>query len=152
MDWLGTQRRTTPFYRALYDGIEKYKQGPNHEEKGLHIHRVPTFIFKKKGKEYARIVESPRNDLEKDLAQIALGYASEPNYRAATYLLNLFDSTSMEEIWKDVNNHFAEIWRLTGKDSELNTLGYVLDRSGRKDQALLVFQMNSIIYPHTPSV
>ena len=137
-------------FTALYDGIEKYKQGPNGEEKGLRIHRVPTFIFKKEGKEYARMVEYPRNDLEKDLAQIAVGYASEPNYRAATYLLNLFESTSMEDIWKEVNDHFREVWELTGKDSELNTLGYVLDRSDRKDQALMVFQMNSIIYPYTP--
>jgi len=137
-------------FTALYDGIEQYKQGPNAEEKGLRIHRVPTFIFKENNEEYARIVEFPRNDLEQDLAQIAVGYPSEPNYRAATYLLNLFESTSMEDIWKDIQGHFNEVWELTGKDSELNTLGYVLDRSDRKDQALLVFQMNSIIYPFTP--
>lgn len=137
-------------FTALYDGIEKYKQGPNAEEKGLRIHRVPTFIFKEKGEEYARIVEYPRNDLEQDLAQIAVGYASEPNYRAATYLLNLFENTSLEDIWKDINNHFTEVYHLVGKDSELNTLGYVLDRSGRKAEALIVFQMNSIIYRHTP--
>ncbi|MFT6868082.1 MAG: hypothetical protein ACJA08_002932, partial [Cyclobacteriaceae bacterium] len=38
---------------ALYDGEEKYKQGPNGEEKGKNVHRVPTFIFKKEGEEYA---------------------------------------------------------------------------------------------------
>jgi len=137
-------------FTALYDGIEKYKQGPNQEEKGLNIHRVPTFIFKEKGEEYARIVEFPRNDLEQDLAQIAVGYASEPNYRAATYLLNLFETTSIEDIWKEANKHLSEVYHLVGKDSELNTLGYVLDRSDRKEQALLVFQMNSIIYRYTP--
>ena len=30
---------------ALYNGDEKYKQGPNSEEVGKKIHRVPTFIF-----------------------------------------------------------------------------------------------------------
>ncbi|MCF7568414.1 thioredoxin family protein [Sabulilitoribacter arenilitoris] len=30
---------------------ETYKQSSNHEEKGLNIHRVPTFIFYKNGKE-----------------------------------------------------------------------------------------------------
>jgi len=34
-------------YTVLYDTDERYKQGPNGEEKGMHIHRVPTFIFKK---------------------------------------------------------------------------------------------------------
>ncbi len=61
---------------ALYDAIEgesKYKQGPNGEEKGKNIHRVPTFIFTKNGTEIARIVESPANDLETDLAQICAG-------------------------------------------------------------------------------
>jgi hypothetical protein len=71
-------------FTALYDGEELYKQGPNAEEKGKRIHRGPTFIFKKEGQEYARMVEYPRNDLEKDLAQIAVGYPSEPNYRAAS--------------------------------------------------------------------
>tara|TARA_B110000305_G_scaffold166436_1_gene184047 strand:- start:71 stop:229 length:159 start_codon:yes stop_codon:yes gene_type:complete len=40
-------------YTALYDIDEHYKQGPNGEEKGMQIHRVPTFIFKRNGKEIA---------------------------------------------------------------------------------------------------
>ena len=42
----------------LYDRDEKYKQGPNGEEKGEKIHRVPIFIINRDGKESARIVES----------------------------------------------------------------------------------------------
>jgi len=137
-------------FTALYDGVEKYKQGPNGEEKGLRIHRVPTFIFKEDGEEYARIVEYPRNDLELDVAQIAVGYASEPNYRAATYLLELFESQSMEDIIKDVRNHLNQVNHLVGKDRELNTLGYVFLRSNRIREALLTFQFNTIIYPHSP--
>jgi len=58
---------------ALYNG-EKTKQGPNGEEKGMGIHRVPTFIFEQGGKEIARIVEDPATDFETDIAQIALGF------------------------------------------------------------------------------
>lgn len=137
-------------FTALYSGDEKYKQGPNREEKGLRIHRVPTFIFKEKGEEYARIVEYPRNDLEQDLAQIAVGYASEPNYRAATYLLELFEKESMVDILKDVRTHLNEVNHLVGKDRELNTLGYVFLYSNRTQQALLTFQFNTIIHPHSP--
>ena len=36
-----------------------YKQSPQHEEAGLNIHRVPTVIFYKNGKEVNRIVEHP---------------------------------------------------------------------------------------------
>lgn len=139
-------------FTALYDGVEKYKQGPNQEEQGLRIHRVPTFIFKEEGDEYARIVEYPRNDLEQDVAQIAVGFASEPNYRAATYLLELFEKESMEEIVKDIKKHLNEVNHLVGKDRELNTLGYVFLHSDRTQQALLTFQFNTIIHPHSPRV
>ena len=137
-------------FTALYDGKENYKQGPNREEKGLRIHRVPTFIFKEQGQEYARIVEYPRNDLEQDLAQIAVGYASEPNYRAATYLLNLFEKESMVDIMKDIRTHLNEVNHLVSKDRELNTLGYVFLHSDRTQEALLTFQFNTIIHPHSP--
>lgn len=137
-------------FTALYDGEELYKQGPNGEEKGLQIHRVPTFIFKKEGQEYSRIVESPRNDLEKDLAQIAVGYPSEPNFRAATYLLDLFEKEPMDSVWKNVNFHLGEVYSLVGKEVELNTLGFVFQYSDRMQQALLTFQFNTLIYPYSP--
>ena len=87
-DQLGLDRKKLIF-TALYDIDERYKQGPNGEEKGKQIHRVPNFIFKRDGKEIARIVETPQNDLLTDIGQIALGLPSKPNYRAANYLMNL---------------------------------------------------------------
>ena len=139
-------------FTALYDGEEKYKQGPNGEEKGLLIHRVPTFIFKKEDTEYARLVESPVNDLETDLAQIALGFSSEPNYRAATYLLELFEAESLDSIYKNVQTHFSEVYQRVGKERELNTLGYVFQYSDRMPEALLTFEINSVIFPYSPRV
>ncbi|MEC3906607.1 thioredoxin family protein [Tamlana sp. 2201CG12-4] len=71
--WCGDSRREVPrFYKvieaakfpesqlqviAVNRTSEAYKQSPNGEEKGLNIHRVPTFIFYKNGKEINRIVE-----------------------------------------------------------------------------------------------
>jgi tetratricopeptide (TPR) repeat protein len=134
---------------ALYDGRQpgKYKQGPNGEEKGLDIHRVPTIIFRKEGQEIARIVEEPVNDLETDLAQIALGYPSQPNYRAATYLLNLFEAASIADINRNKAHHLSKVKWLTQNQNELNTLGYVLSASGRYEEALFVFDLNRSIYP-----
>jgi tetratricopeptide (TPR) repeat protein len=129
-----------------------YKQGPNGEEKGKLIHRVPSFIFKNKGEEFARIVEFPVNDLETDLAQIALGYESEPNYRAATYLLELFDADSLDSIYKNVQTHFNNVYRLVGKEKELNTLGNVFKYSNRIPESLLTFEINSVIFPYSPDV
>lgn len=131
---------------ALYDTDEQYKQGPNGEEKGLNIHRVPTFIFKKDGNEYARIVESPSTDLVTDVAQIALGYPSSPNYAAANYLLDLFDQKTIEEIYNNYQDIFYRTYGKVGKYNELNTLGNVLLAADQKKQALVVFQLNTYFF------
>ena len=137
---------------ALYDGEEKYKQGPNQEEKGLDIHRVPTFIFKEEGKEIGRIVEFPVTDLETDLAQIALGYPVTPNYRAATYLQDALKKMTVEEFYKDANAHYYHMYKRVSKSAELNTLGYVLLRSGRIDEALVAFNFNTYLFRTNPNV
>jgi hypothetical protein len=154
-DHLGLNRNQLKF-TALYDRIEgehKYKQGPNGEEKGKHIHRVPTFIFNRNGEEVARIVESPITDLETDLAQIALGYPSRPNYRGASYMLRLFESETMDEIKAKESTHLNAAFRLIkGNPSELNTLGYVLLESERIEEALLTFYFNTRYFPFNPNV
>jgi len=132
---------------ALYGSGDHYKQGPNGEEKGLNIHRVPTFIFKEDGKEYARIVESPSTNLLTDVAQIALGYPSAPNYAGATYLLDLFAQKSMKEIYNDMNNIWRTLYYKVGRYAELNTLGNVLYAADKKEQAQFVFNLNTAFYP-----
>ena len=144
-DQLGLDRKKLS-YTALYDTDERYKQGPNGEEKGLQIHRVPTFIFKRDGKEIARIVETPQNDLLTDIGQIALGLPSKPNYKAANYLMNLLEEKSVEEIRADLNTYFYKTHDHLGKSSELNTLGNVLLRSDRIEEAVLVFEFNSYFF------
>ena len=71
-DLLGLERGKLNFI-ALYDITDRYKKGPNGEEKGKKIYRIPTFIFKRGGKEIGRIVESPKNNLLTSFEKIALG-------------------------------------------------------------------------------
>ena len=141
-DELGLNRTQLKFI-ALYGSVEgKYKQGPNGEEKNKDIHRVPTFIFKRSNKEIARIVESPNNNLETDLAQIALGYPSNPNYRGATSMINLLKSNSVDSVKTNIE-YLNEVYRLVKSTSELNTLGYVYLESDRIDEALTIFYYNT---------
>jgi len=149
-DELGLNRNQLKLI-ALYDGKERYKQGPNKEEEGLSIHRVPTFIFKKNNSEIARIVEHPRNDLETDLAQIALGVPSNPNYGAANYLYKLLDS-NVEGYKNKPEEHYKNIKKLVSKSSELNTLGYVFLRKKQTYKALICFELNSYLFPYNPNV
>lgn len=149
-DELGLNRNQLKLI-ALYDGKERYKQGPNKEEDGLNIHRVPTFIFKKDNNEIARIVEYPRNDLQTDVAQIALGVPSNPNYAAANYLYKLLD-TDIENFKNNFDKHHKNISRIVGKSSELNTLGYVFLRKKQVNNALICFELNTYLFPHNPNV
>lgn len=150
-DELGLNRSQLKFI-ALYDFTDgKYKQGPNGEEKNKDIHRVPTFIFKRNSKEIARIVESPNNDLETDLAQIALGYPSNPNYRGATRMIHLLKLHSTD-IVRTNNEYLNEVYRLVKSPSELNTLGYVYLESDRIDEALTIFYYNTNFFKHNPNV
>lgn len=149
-DELGLDRDQLNFI-ALYNG-ERTKQGPNGEETGKGIHRVPTFIFHEDDEEYARIVEKPITDLETDLAQIALGYPVQPRYAAANYMLNLFEEHSIEAINKDYRIHINAAYRLVSKSSEMNTLGYVLLAADKVDEALIVLQYNTRFFPKDPNV
>lgn len=65
---------------ALDQRSEHYKKSPTGEEWGLKIVRIPTFIFLKNGKEVNRIVESPVNSLEEDMAAIVSQKPYTPNY------------------------------------------------------------------------
>ncbi len=150
-DQLGLDREKLN-YTALYDTDERYKQGPNGEEKGRQIHRVPTFIFKRDGKEIARIVESPQNDLLTDIGQIALALPSQPNYKAANYLMNLLEEKSVAEIRSDLNTYFYQTYDFLGKSGELNTLGNVFLHSNRIDEAVLVFEFNFYFFRYNPYI
>lgn len=98
------------------------------------------------------MVEYPVTDLETDLAQIALGYPSSPNYRAASYVQNLAAEQPIQHIYDHINDYYYDIYKRTSKSSELNTLGYVYLRSGRIDEALLAFYLNMNIFHYQPNV
>ncbi len=94
--WCGDSKREVPRFLKILkaagfpmENIEivaldrrkgKVKTSPTAEEKGLNILRVPTMLFYKNGKEVNRIVESPIDSLEEDMAQIVNGQSYTPNY------------------------------------------------------------------------
>lgn len=148
---LGLQRSQLKFI-ALYGSGDHYKQGPEGEEKGKQIHRVPTFIFKKEDTEYARIVESPSSDLITDMAQIALGYPPKPNYKAANFLLEHFAKNTIDKMREQKRYYLYSTYHLVGKSSELNTLGYVLLKAGETDKAIFTFELNTYMFRYEPNV
>lgn len=150
-DELGLKRSQLRFV-GLYNDEERYKTSPNGDEQGKQIHRVPVFIFKSNNVEYARIVESPKNDLVTDVAQIALGFPSTPNYEGADYLFKVLDTESIESISENFNAHYRILSKKVQKSKELNTLGYVLLRNSRTEEALICFELNTYLFKYEPNV
>ena len=132
---------------ALDGRSEHYKQGPNGEEKGQRIHRVPVFQFMKNGQEVGRIVETPKNDLLTDVAQIAFGYPSIPNFRAANYFMSQIDERGTDDIKTNLYAHYRKIMPWVDDLNEMNTLGNVYLRAGRMEEAVMVFSLNASFFP-----
>ena len=139
-------------FTALHNKGDLYKRGPNGEEEGLNIHRVPTFIFEREGKEVGRIVERTLNTLETDLTQIAVDCPSEPRYRAVNYLHEQFQTTEPDSLYVRGKEVIRAVYREVAGSGELNTYGYVLKAAGRLEQAEFVFFLNTRLFPYDPNV
>jgi len=166
--WCGDSKKEVPrFYKlletanfpinqleiiALDRSDEAYKQSPNGEEKGLNIHRVPTFIFYKNGIEVNRIVEHPKETFERDILNILTTDSYRQNYFAVDYLNALLEEKNLDSLKKINNNLIQKLSRLIKSSGELNTFGYVLLRSKQIKKAFYVFNLNTKLFPYKHSV
>ena len=166
--WCGDSKRGVPrFYKVMdemgfdeknlkmvsvSDSVEEYKRSPNGEEKGLNIFRVPTFIFYKEGKEIGRIVETPTTSFEVDVAQIVNGLSPTPNFKTQALIHGNLQAGGFDKIEKSIEKYGNYVSRQTTSASELNAYGYVLLRSGKMKEALLIFRINALAYPHYSNV
>jgi len=124
-----------------------YKQSPKHEERGRNIFRVPTIIVYVGNKELGRIIESPKQSLEKDLLSILKGEQYKPNYAAGFILLQQINSTSLDKLQSDSAQLSAALKPALRNSFELNTIGSVLLDQGQKEKSLFVFNLNKDLYP-----
>ncbi len=166
--WCGDSKREVPRFYKIIDQAkfpksqlevvavnkteDAYKQSPNHEEKGLNIHRVPTFIFYKNGKEINRIVEYPKETLEIDISKIVSNEKYTPNYFVVNYLDQLLKKEPIENLKLEAANLVPRISEFVKGSRELNTYGYSLLRSNEIKKALFVFELNTKIFPYKDNV
>ena len=90
--WCGDSKRETPRMLKILDAanfkeknfelitVDRSKTKPTEYTAGNNIIRVPTFIFKKDGKEIGRIVERPVESLEADMLKILNGEPYKHSY------------------------------------------------------------------------
>lgn len=166
--WCGDSRRELPKFYKVLDAVkfpknqlevialdresDAYKQSPTHEEKGLNVHRVPTFIFYKDGKEVNRIVESPKETLERDILKIVTNQKYTPNYNGVLYVNNLFKNKTLDQLKTEKHKLANTLSDYVEGRWELNTYGYVLLSAKELDKSIFVFTLNTILYPNKYNV
>jgi tetratricopeptide (TPR) repeat protein len=166
--WCGDSKKEVPRFYSILDAAkfpdsqletialdntqEAYKQAPDHEEKGMNVHRVPTFIFYKNGKEVNRIVEHPKETLERDMLKIVNGERYIPNYPAANFLQNQLAEITIDSLKRDENRLVPMLSEYVKGSRELNTVGYIYLRANELDKAMYVFDLNTKIFPYKYNV
>ncbi len=166
--WCGDSKREIPRFLKLLSTIsfpEKkiqligvgtgdslVKQSPGHEEAGLGIFRVPTFIIYKNGIEINRFNEFPVFSLEKDLLGILNNQSYTPNYRSFASISKwLTDGTLLDDNISTAG--LAKQLRfLVNDEHELNSLGYLLLKQDMEKEALKIFQINYNLYPESANI
>jgi thiol-disulfide isomerase/thioredoxin len=124
-----------------------YKQSPQHEERDLQIFRVPSILVFSGKREIGRIVESPKQSLEKDLLQILTGSDYVPNYNAGKWFIEKLEKTTVEKLNHDSANINRQIKSQLKNSSELNSIGYVMMDRNELDKAIFCFEINAGLYP-----
>lgn len=163
--WCGDSKRELPRFIKLLSAIsfpvEKisiigvgngdslYKQSPSHDEAGLGIFRVPVFIVNNNGKELNRINEYPVLSLENDLLRIFSKQAYAPNYRSFGLVMQWLNEGSLLHKNTSIRGLAEQVRYLVSSEHELNSLGYLLIRQARKEEALHLFRINYYLYPES---
>ncbi len=161
--WCGDSKREVPKLYKILEASEfpmdqltvvavsrqadSYKQSPHHEEAGLNIHRVPTFIFYKDGIEVNRIVEYPVKSLEEDIQNIITVNDYKSNYYIVDEIESLLKSAGLEGFKKQIsdiyNRYKPELYDIY----ELNTYAHILFTTDRVEEAIEVLKLNVKLFP-----
>lgn len=135
---------------AVSSQSNMYKQSPEHEEAGLNIHRVPTVIFYKNGKEINRIVEHPIETFEADIQNIITINNYKSNYQIVTVIDNLLNKKGAQGLIKNSKKLLETFEDNVTSMYELNTYGRILYGTDRKEEAIEVFRFNTKLFPNQP--
>lgn len=134
---------------GVYDSMAVYKQGPNREEKGLHIYRVPTFIVYQKDKEAGRIVEYPVESLERDLLKIVTGQPYTYNYKGYAQINAWLANGILRDPNINPRGLAQQIRSDVSRETDLNSCGYVLLMRNDITEAINVFRINVSLFPQS---
>jgi hypothetical protein len=166
--WCGDSKREVPRMLRLLDycGVKPgrvqlimvsnhdsvIKQSPTREERGLHIHRVPTLLVYDGDTELGRIVEEPVKTIEQDLLAIVNGQSYGTAYKIADALIAAMATTALPDLLRDTVALANRLRPMATSWYELNTFAEVSLRAGETDKALLLAVVNTLLFPKEADV
>jgi tetratricopeptide (TPR) repeat protein len=127
-----------------------YKQSPQHEEAGLNIHRVPTVIFYKDGKEINRIVEHPVKTFEEDIQNIITVNDYISNYQIVAIVDDILSKKGTKGLKRKQKKLLKKFKGKVSSMFELNTYGKILFNTNRIEEVIAVFELNTKLFPDEP--
>lgn len=127
-----------------------YKQSPQHEEAGLNIHRVPTILFYKNGKEINRIIEHPVESFEEDIQNIITVNTYQANYEIVSKIDAILEKKGIKGLKKKSKTLVRNFKNKVTSMFELNTYGRILYGTEREEEAIAVFRLNTQLFPDEP--
>ncbi len=161
--WCGDSRREVPRLLKILDYCKipddqvkmvmmdyregAYKQSPQHEERGMQIFRVPSFLIYSGDQEKGRIIESPKESLEKDIQKILSGESYVPNYPAGSWLMKELATNPAPRLIKDTARLVAKLKPWLRNQSELNSIALVSLDAKEFEKAVLLYQISTILFP-----
>lgn len=161
--WCGDSKREVPGFLKILDVASfpenqlemialsskqgMYKKSPENYEVGLNIHRVPTFIIYKDGKEVGRIIEFPVETLEKDLLNICTGKEYVPNYSGVEKIHALLQTEDLAELSAQRTLIAESLKHHLKKLSELNNYARILYGDKKLTEAIEVLKLNAVLFP-----
>lgn len=129
---------------------DMYKQSPQHEEAGLNIHRVPTVIFYKDGKEVNRIVEHPVKTFEEDIQNIVTVNDYKSNYQIVAAVDKILKKKGVKGLKRKQKQLLKTYKEVASSMFELNTYGRILYSTNLVEEAIAVFELNTELFPDQP--
>jgi len=128
------------------------KQSPQRQEVGKGVFRVPTFIVYRNGVEINRINEYPVLSLEKDLLQILSNQPYTPNYPSFALINRWMKDGTLQDCNVSTRSLSGQLATIVKNENELNSLGYLLLKQGKKEDASRIFQVNYYLFPESANV
>ena len=134
---------------GLSDRMMEFKQAPGRPEAKRYVHRTPTIVIVRDGREAGRIVETPALSLEADLLGILEGRGPAPKYGAEAWVHHLFADLSPEEAMKALLSGGPEVLKRSDPDSLWHYAEFDLLKNGRAREAKAVLDLHLALNPRS---